>query len=291
MDEIFKNRGRDIIDSSKEIIQKAIVDFKPKAIVIMLSGGDDSMTAYHIARILDIKYDFVIHGVTGTGVEETQRFVEKTVSKNKDRLILADAGSTYVDYVLRKGFWGYGLNAHALSYQSLKATPFRKVMSKFLRQNRRNYPILLINGARRLESENRKKTMLNPYRRDPAALNNIWVNIINEWTHHECIDQLEGDSIDRNPVSKLVCRSAECYCGTLQTEGDYTETGYYFPNWKKKMDGIRRAVKKKGFPWDWGQPIPNNWTLEKNGQGNLFTGFQPMCKGCKVNFQSDGINE
>lgn len=76
--------NRNPLESSREIIERAIKDFKPKAIVIMLSGGDDSMAVYNVVRELGIKYDFVIHGVTGTGIKETQDFVVKTVQDNKD---------------------------------------------------------------------------------------------------------------------------------------------------------------------------------------------------------------
>lgn len=46
-----------ILENSKEIIEKAITDFKPKAVVLMFSGGDDSLTAYHVAKELGVKLD------------------------------------------------------------------------------------------------------------------------------------------------------------------------------------------------------------------------------------------
>src|SRR6185312_4358121 len=101
-----------MLEQSKEIIEKAITDFKPAAIVMMLSGGDDSMTAYHVAKELGIKFDLVIHGNTRTGISLTTEFTIKEAERMKDKLIIADAGTSYKDYVLRKGFFGKGNDAH-----------------------------------------------------------------------------------------------------------------------------------------------------------------------------------
>lgn len=270
-----------IIGNSKEIVDKAISDFKPKAIVMMFSGGDDSLTAYHVAKELGIKLDYVIHGHTGTGIEETFDFVKKEAERNGDHLLIADAKQSYTEYVLRKGFFGKGIDAHTYAYHILKITHFRKIVSKYLRQRQKKFPILFINGARRKESENRKKTMVDPYRRDPAAQQNIWVNIINEWEKHDCISYLEGNGVARNPVSKNLCRSGECMCGTMQTQGDRIEANFFYPKWGKWLDNLEAEVLKR-FPWRWGENINKRHHQEMNGQLNLFNDFQPMCTGCKI---------
>jgi len=271
-----------LLESSKEIIEKAIIDFKPKAKVLMLSGGDDSMAAMEVCKELGVEIDFIIHGNTRTGIEETTEFARKQAEVYGIKYLEADAGDAYEKYVLRKGFFGVGVKAHAMAYHVLKINHFRKVVSANLRQRQRNFPILFINGARRLESENRKKTMLNPYKFDPAQKNNIWVNIINEWDNGDPVKYLEGNGVKRNPVSVALCRSGECLCGTMQSAENYAEAKEYDPKWGERMEKLRNEVKKK-FPWDWGENPPKSWNLEKNGQGNLFTGFQPMCTGCKIN--------
>lgn len=268
-----------------EIYQKAIIDFKPKAVVMMLSGGDDSTTTYAVARELGIKFDAVIHGNTQTGIKETSIFAAKQVYDNGDNLIVSDAGKSYENYVLRKGFFGVGETAHNYSYHVLKIEHFRKVVSRNLRKGKRNFPILFINGARRLESKRREKTMINPYRMDPAQNNNIWVNLINEWEKKDCLDYLEGNGIERNPVSKNLCRSGECMCGTMQTKGDRIEASYFYPEWGKWVDEIEKEVIKK-FPWKWGENITKQRVMEMNGQLNAFEEFQPMCTGCKIDYKT-----
>ena len=273
------------LESSKEIIDKAIIDFKPKVNVLMLSGGDDSMASLQVCKELNVKIDFIIHGNTKTGLEETTDFARKVAQKSKIEYIEADAGNAYENYVMRKGFFGVGEKAHTFAFHILKAKHFSKAVSHHIRQRQRDFPVLFINGARRLESANRMKTMLNPYKVDPSQKNNIWVNIINEWDNGDPVKYLEGCGIKRNPVSMALCRSGECMCGTMQSLENYAEAKAFSPKWGKKMDALRKKVTEL-FPWDWGNNPPPTWTLEKKGQGNLFTGFhadfQPMCSGCKI---------
>lgn len=272
----------DLIPFHKQIIDKAIADYKPRAIVLMLSGGDDSLAAYVMCKLLGVNIDYVIHGWTRTGIKETTDFAIKTAEQMGDPYLIADAGTSYVDYVMRKGFFGFGIAAHAYSYHILKWTHFRRVVSVNIRKRRRNFPILFINGARRNESENRKKTMKDPIRVDG---NNIWVNIINEFSNHQTVNLIEGNGICRNPVSVKLCRSGECLCGTMQTDGDYLEAKYFFPTWGEQMDELRKEVTKK-HGWDWGQQIPKHIPMERKGQLNMFKEFQPMCTDCKKVFES-----
>src|SRR5690349_2960636 len=52
----------DLMDSSREIVARAIAEYKPYAVCKMFSGGDDSMTALHVAKEIGLKVDFIIHG-------------------------------------------------------------------------------------------------------------------------------------------------------------------------------------------------------------------------------------
>jgi 3'-phosphoadenosine 5'-phosphosulfate sulfotransferase (PAPS reductase)/FAD synthetase len=275
-----------MLDWSKELINRAIIDYKPKAIVLMLSGGDDSMAAYHVSKELGIKIDFVIHGNTRTGIALTTDFAIKEAERMGDKLLIADAGNSYTDYVLRKGFFGKGTAAHIFSYHVWKSKHFERVISKHIRKGRRNFPILFLNGARRLESENRKKTMLNPIRIGDRRPNDIWVNIINEFDNDDCKIYLEGNGIKRNPVSINLCRSGECMCGTMQSKGDRVEAGYFYPDWKKWIDNLEKEVMQR-FPWSWNDNINKQHIQELGGQMNMFSDFQPMCTGCKINYKEE----
>lgn len=265
---------------SKEIYDKAMADYKPKAKVLMLSGGDDSLTSYHVARELGIKFDFVIHGNTRTGIPEATDFARSEVSRLGDNYLEADAGDSYINYLMRKGFFGKGFDAHQFSYHILKQDHFERVVAMHIRQRQRNFPILFINGARRKESDNRMVTMKSPIKVTPRRPNDIWVNLINEFDKPDCRNYLEGNGIVRNPVSIKLCRSGECMCGTMQSRGDRFEASYHFPAWGRQLNELERIIKEKhGFGWDDAAPKDPN-------QLKLFDGFQPMCTGCKMTYQT-----
>jgi len=278
---------QDKIEQSREIYQKALADYKPYAICVMLSGGDDSLTVLALANYLDIPIDYIIHGNTGTGLPEATEFVRDLAKKQKGEYLEGNAKSDYEKYVTRKGFFGQGKRAHSYAYHILKANQFRSLISSNIRKRKRGRNVLLLNGVRIDESENRADNYANTiYRNDPAAKSNIWTNLIHYWTKKNCLEFLEAEGVERSPVSICLGRSGECMCGTMQSMADRTAAAKFNPDWGKWLDKLERhVVLDKKFPWRWGSTIPKTWNLEKHGQTSLFQNcdlsFMPACTGCK----------
>ncbi|WP_454686876.1 phosphoadenosine phosphosulfate reductase domain-containing protein [Agrobacterium leguminum] len=258
------------IASSSEIVKKAIEEFSPTHIVSMVSGGKDSAASDQVARELGLKIDFVIHGNTRCGIPETTDFV-RDVYGRKGEYVEADAGTAYEDYVLRKGFFGVGRNAHGFAYRVLKATPFRKAVSREIRQGKRGVRVLLLNGVRRDESENRMKNA-KVFRADPASPGNIWVNIIHDWSQEDRDAYLESRQTPINPVATQLCRSGECMCGTMQTNQERQEAAAIYPKWHEWLTDLEKeALKLHGFGW--GVTAPKEAKAIDNQ-------FAPMCTDC-----------
>lgn len=263
-----------IFKRSKEIIDQAIMDYQPYAVVLMFSGGDDSLTAYHLARMLDVPLSHFLHGVTGTGIPETTQFACQVGEQSGLHYIEANAGNAYEKYVWRKGFFGLGQGAHTMAYHILKHQRFRHTLSISIRKRKRNRNILLINGARWQESRNRERMKEMPIRADDS---NIWVNIIHDWTKHDCQQFLRD--YERNPVTELLCRSGECMCGTMQSQEQRREAAYWFPEWGNWLDELENAVRNK-HGWGWGEPVPG-WLKERKAGQTVMPGFLPMCHSCE----------
>ncbi|KQT50317.1 hypothetical protein ASG47_19630 [Devosia sp. Leaf420] len=262
------------ISESAEILRQAIDTFSPTHIVSMVSGGRDSAASDQVARELGVKIDLVIHGNTRCGIPETSAFVNDTYGAMSD-LVVADAGTAYEDYVLRKGFFGQGIAAHGFAYRILKATPFRKALSRAIRQRRRGVRILLINGARQDESENRQKN-LQVWRQDPAAKNNIWVSLIHGWSQTDRDAYLDSRATPINPVATQLCRSGECMCGTMQSVAERREASVLYPKWGQWLNELEKeAIERHGFGW--GEDFPNPKVM-----GEQLSLFAPMCKDCLV---------
>jgi len=262
------------IDSSAAILRQAVDQFNPTHVISMVSGGYDSAASDQVARELGVKIDFVMHGNTRCGIPETTEFVRSTYGAMGE-YVEADAGTAYEEYVLRKGFFGVGIGAHGFSYRVLKATPFRKAVSKEIRQGKRGVRVLFINGARKDESENRLKH-LEVFRRDPAAPGNIWVNLIHEWDQETRDVYLKSRGTPINPVATQLCRSGECMCGTMQTAQERAEAAAIYPEWGRRLTELETEARRlHGFGW--GEPFPKPVDPR---QGTMFDAFQPMCKDC-----------
>lgn len=259
------------VESSAVILRDAIDQFAPTHIVSMVSGGKDSAASDQVARELGAHIDFVMHGNTRCGIPETTDFVRGYYGSLGD-YVEADAGTAYEDYVLRKGFFGKGIGAHGFAYRVLKATPFRKAISREIRQGRRGVRVLFLNGARKDESENRQNH-LERFRRDPAAPGNIWVNLIHDWSQETRDAYLRDRGTPINPVATQLCRSGECMCGTMQTAQERAEAAAIYPEWGNKLNALEAEARRlHGFGW--GEPFPK--PVDRR-QGDL---FQPMCKDC-----------
>ncbi|GGB14773.1 hypothetical protein GCM10011380_00220 [Sphingomonas metalli] len=166
---------------SAERIDRIIREEQPTHIIATVSGGRDSAAEVELARDMGVKIDLILHCRTGTGIQETTDHVVDYYGSLGPDFVMADAGTAYEEYVMRKGFFGIGRTAHNYSYRVLKATPMRKAISHAVRQGRRGVRVLLLNGARASESDNRQAN-LPETRRDPASPGNMWVNLIHDWT-------------------------------------------------------------------------------------------------------------
>jgi 3'-phosphoadenosine 5'-phosphosulfate sulfotransferase (PAPS reductase)/FAD synthetase len=258
------------LDQSMAIVRDAIKRYTPTHIVSMVSGGKDSACSDAVARELGIKIDFVMHGNTGCGIPETSSFVRQRYGALGE-YVEANAGTAYEEYVIRKGFFGKGIAAHGFAYRVLKATPFRKAVSAEIRHGKRGIRVLLLNGARKDESENRSAN-LQVYRQDPASPGNIWCSLIYDWSQRDRDSYLESRNVPINPVAKQLCRSGECMCGTMQTAAERTEAAILYPRWGAWLQNLENVARKlHGFGW--GEQFPR---VSKN-QADL---FQPMCSNC-----------
>lgn len=264
---------------SVERMERMVKEYRPTHVIGTVSGGRDSAAEVEFARELGIKIDLLLHCRTGTGIQQTTDHVVDYYGNLGPDFVMADAGTAYEEYVMRKGFFGVGRSAHNYSYRVLKATPMRKAISREIRQGKRDIRILLLNGARALESDNRQKN-LPEARRDPASPGNIWCNIIHDWTTEDRDRYLRLRETPINPVAVQLCRSGECMCGTMQNRQMRSEAAVIYPEWGAQLDDLERRARAK-HGWGWGESMP------KPSDNRQFEMFQPLCIGCARDNQRD----
>lgn len=277
---------KDLLKRSKEIYRQAANRYEPTAVIAMVSGGNDSAVAYNVAEEIGCDIDYIFHINTGTGIQQTTEFVREYYGSKPPEYVEPSAGNAYEEYVKRKGFFGRGMIAHKYAYHVLKAGPLRKAISKHIRKGKRGVNVLLLNGARASESGNRKINLPDVYNRDPSNKGNIWVSLIHHWTGEDCDRYIESRDITANPVTKKMCRSGECMCGTMQSEADRIEASLLYPEWGNWLDSLEDQVIQD-YPWRWGKEQPDWFKELSRGQMGLFGEhedydhqFQPMCVDC-----------
>lgn len=261
-------REHGALQSSAETMRRVMAEYQPTHVVAMVSGGRDSALAYQVAKEVGLPVNLILHGRTRTGIPETTQFVVDHYSDEEADFAIADAGDAYERYVMRKGFFGKGRTAHNFAYRILKADPFRAAISRLIRQRRRGIRVMLINGARKSESGNRRINL--PITRMDKG--NLWVNICHDWRSDERDAYLAEREVPINPVAKALCRSGECMCGTMQTDAERVEAAAIYPKWGAWLDDLEREVKRK-HGWGWGDTGP---AYRDPDQIEM---FEPMCGG------------
>ena len=269
------------LESSRKVYEQALRSFPPFAVVLAFSGGNDSLATYYAAKVLGIKIDYILHVNTRTGIAETTEYVRKFAASTGIPYLEADAGDKYEKRLFLRGFFGRGRHAHTLTYHILKKQQIRAALAT-IRRRKQNRNIWLLNGARVAESDNRAKNFAGKeIRRSDSKSSNIWVNLIHYWQKSHCSNLLADCKAPCNIVSRELCRSGECLCGSMQSVQARHEASVLFPAWGAWIDALEKKVMET-FPWGWGEDIPVSWQLEQKGQLRLFPreDFQPMCSGC-----------
>lgn len=291
--------GIDPIESAKQVLEMA-EPLEPFARVLMFSGGKDSQAVFEVCRILNYPLDAILHVRTGCGLPDTTEYVRQFAESTGIRYIEADSGNQYESRVKRKGFYGVGTgmqSAHSFAFRELKRTAYRRSLSE-LRERKQGRKILMINGARLAESNNRDSNMRGKYiksdqiRNDQPASPNWWVSPLLDWSDCDRTAFLQEQKCPINPASKALCRSGECMCGTTQGLQARVEASAYNPEWGKWLDGLDEYAKQKfGFGWGESMPVPEgaeerkeHKRLEAMGQMRieLFLDDSPMCSQCRA---------
>lgn len=280
-------KGGDVMVCSEDILLKALQQFNPKKVFIATSGGDDSITALNVFCELNYIFNLgikpiILHINTGLGVQRTTDFVREMAKKMKLEYAEMTNYAEYEQRVIERGFYGQGVQAHRMAYNILKDKPFRRAIGKY-RQGKHNYKVLIINGARKQESDRRMKTSKDINVRN----SDIWVNLVNDWSKTQELEYLDVNKIERNPACQVYCRSAECNCGTpiskSKAEMELAELKHNDKECYDKIMALQEKILKAGHCFGWGVPKPKWLIAEQRGQQSLFKHEEmPMCQSCNL---------
>jgi 3'-phosphoadenosine 5'-phosphosulfate sulfotransferase (PAPS reductase)/FAD synthetase len=267
-------------ETPRQIVLAAIKKYNPIKVLLMFSGGHDSLVSTHIsARILNsIGMPFsVYHGDTGTGIRQTQDFVKNVCKEFGWDLVIRKPKKKHGYEETVKMLGGYpGPSMHRICYNRLKERPLREFITHQLKSSpyaREN--VLLLTGLRKSESKIRMG-----YQDHTRKVNSqIWCNPCFFYSEDDCKDYMRLFSLPQNSVKKQICISGECLCGCFAKPEEAAEISKLYP---EAWDRLIRLQKYS--PWKWGDRPQDFIKHNPPGQINIFTGkvaYMPMCVGCE----------
>jgi 3'-phosphoadenosine 5'-phosphosulfate sulfotransferase (PAPS reductase)/FAD synthetase len=259
----------------REIIDRAIEQYKPIAIYAGFSGGDDSLAV--VKWMMDnVPGCRPLHINTGIGIEAARVFVRETCKgQGWDLLEIRskeDCDQDYDELCRRFGF--PGPDGHRLMYQRLKERAVYEVARRAKIGKPRSAKVLIATGIRHDESLIRMGYAGREVNKVRAQ---IWANPIYWWTKQHRDEYNAASGLPRSPVAKALGMSGECGCGAFAHPGELARWRAVDPSFGARIDLLQSEVLARGFTWGWeGRPPKGGFNKDQLG---LFQ--HPLCVGCE----------
>jgi 3'-phosphoadenosine 5'-phosphosulfate sulfotransferase (PAPS reductase)/FAD synthetase len=256
-----------------EIVNRAIEQYKPIAIYVGFSGGNDSRAVVHW-MMNNVPGCRPVHFNTGIGIEATRVYVRETSKAMGWDLIeiraKEDCGQDYDELCRRFGF--PGPDGHRLMYQRLKERCVYELVKRAKVGHSRRAKVMIATGIRHDESVVRMGYAGREVNKVRAQ---IWTNPF-YWSSQAERDAYNAASgMPRNPVADALGMSGECGCGAFAHPGELSRWRAVDPSFGARIDRLQSEVLARGFTWNWeGRP-------PKGGFNPGQLGFLPLCVGCE----------
>lgn len=285
--EVEKNRGMSLDEdfnltpdmnnvlTPEEIVRKAIERYKPVAIYVGFSGGNDSRAVAHwmMNNVRDCE---PFHANTGIGIEKTREYVRQTCLaygwKLNEIRALEDCGQSYDDLCMQFGF--PGPDGHQMMYARLKERCVRALVRRAKDGHPRQAKVLIASGIRHDESLIR---MGYAGREINTVGSQVWINPLYWWTKEQRDAYNAESKIPENPVTKQLGMSGECGCGAFAHPGELARWRAVDPSFGQRIDNLQQRVLQCGFTWSWeGRPPKGGFDKDQ-----LDILHHPLCVGCE----------
>lgn len=272
----------------QQIIDKAILDWQPVAIVCAYSGGYDSLVTTHLAHTaLDL------HGLplsvwsidTNLAADGWQDYVTEIAALFRWDFVLHTNQRGYKDFVrsVTEAGCPRSKKGHTIAYRCLKERSFYVALKRYKGQSRFN-KVLFLTGIRAAESQDRQNV---PAIQRISKSNMIFASPILGWTDEDLINYRIAHDLPDNPFYNTVGGSGDCQCNwgnfisldALKRYSPVLAAGNV-----KTLDDISKA--NHGYGWD-GEARDQTKMFDKDtlNYGELTTPF--LCSNCSRSKRTD----
>ena len=259
-----------------DLLDEAVKRWNPVKVIVLFSGGNDSVGTAHIAKAwADLRGRDISAAAIDTGLSVDGWRAHTVKAARACGFPLSIEGPHdphfYKEQVLEHGF-PYTRTAHRIMYNRLKERVIRDILrnSKTERKDR----VLFVTGIRRHESPERWD--LNPLTRTRAA---CYVNPIIDYTDEMRDQYLADNELPTNPFNQHGLGSGDCQCnwGAFVTLEELKE---HSPNLYAKLAPIDAEVYER-HGWHYGEVPSKALRQAKKGQA-ILPGMSPfLCAGCE----------
>ncbi|MBI0583101.1 MAG: phosphoadenosine phosphosulfate reductase family protein [Methanomassiliicoccus sp.] len=208
-------------------------------VTLSFSGGKDSLACYGLASRAGNKFDLIFVN-TGLEFPETVRFVEEFARKNRERLLVADAGDAFWDQV---DSFGPPAKDFRWCCKVCKLAPLTDLIEK-------NFPqgTVTIEGNRTFESFARSN--ISFVERNPFVPNQVTLNPIRDWRAVEVWGYIWWRNLDYNPLYEKDYERIGCYLCPSCLESEWRNTSRIHPDLHAEWDSHLKAWSRKGGSGD-----------------------------------------
>lgn len=228
---------------------KSYVGNNKMPVTLSFSGGKDSLACYGLASRAVDRFTLIFVN-TGLEFPETVRYVQDFARKNRERLLMADAGDAFWEQV---GSFGPPAKDFRWCCKVCKLAPLTDLIE-------RNFPqgTLTIEGNRAYESFAR--STISFVERNPFVPNQVILNPIREWRAVDVWGYIWWRNMDYNPLYEMDYERIGCYLCPSCLESEWRNTARIHPDlhgdwdahlkeWAAQNGGSEEYVKY-GF-WRW----------------------------------------
>jgi 3'-phosphoadenosine 5'-phosphosulfate sulfotransferase (PAPS reductase)/FAD synthetase len=237
-------RDDDPVAEARKLIRHAIKLYRPRSVIALCSGGNDSLCSTHVAMSTGL-----CNGVasinTTIGIRQTREHMQAVANHFGWPLRWLTPPLSYREVCAKHGMPGPG--AHDKIYVHLK----ERCVDQLVRESKRRIRdrVILITGVRTSEST-RRMGHVEPIFRDGAS---VWIAPIIHWNNeHKMAYQIEH-RIPRNPVTPVLGISGECLCGAFASSGERSKIAESFPEAEAEIAACEAAAAANTKPCVWGE--------------------------------------
>lgn len=224
----------------RSLESRAISDIRSYAgnnklpITLSFSGGKDSLACYGLAsRAVDRLTLIFVN--TGLEFPETVKYVRDFAKKNRERLLVAEAGDAFWQQV---DSFGPPAKDFRWCCKVCKLAPLTDLIEK-------NFPdgTLTIEGNRAYESFAR--STISFVEKNPFVPNQVILNPIREWRAVDVWGYIWWRNLDYNPLYEMDYERIGCYLCPSCLESEWRNTSRIHPALHRDWDERLKAWSKK----------------------------------------------